>query len=81
MAKERTGEASPVAPAASEAPGQGSVLEVLAVSTRLGLTSFGGLAWTDAQVLALGHGYEQASRQRRAPRFLLDADASEGQKA
>lgn len=34
--------------------------------------SFGGLAWQDARVLALGHAYEQASQARRAPRFLRD---------
>ena len=34
--------------------------------------SIGGLAWQDARVLALGHAYEQASRARRAPRFLPD---------
>jgi amidase len=32
--------------------------------------SFGGLAWQDAKILALGYAFEQASRQRRAPRFL-----------
>ena len=42
MAEEGAGEASPVAAVAPVAPGHGSVLEVLAVATRLGLTSFGG---------------------------------------
>jgi amidase len=32
--------------------------------------SFGGLAWQDPKVLALGHAYEQASRHWRAPRYL-----------
>lgn len=34
--------------------------------------SFGGLAWQDAKVLGLGYAFEQASRLRRAPRFLAE---------
>ena len=34
--------------------------------------SFGGLAWQDARVLALGHAYEQASRRRVAPGYLRE---------
>jgi amidase len=35
--------------------------------------SFGALAWQDAKLLGFAHAYEQASPQRRAPRFLSDA--------
>ncbi len=35
--------------------------------------SFGALAWQDAKLLGIAHAYEQASRMRRAPRFLADA--------
>jgi len=34
--------------------------------------SFGGLAWQDTRVLALGYAYEQASQRLRAPRFLRE---------
>ena len=34
--------------------------------------SFGALAWQDARLLGVAHAYEQASRMRRAPRFLSD---------
>ncbi len=35
--------------------------------------SFGALAWQDAKLLGIAHAYEQASRMRRAPKFLADA--------
>jgi amidase len=35
--------------------------------------SFGALAWQDAPLLGIAHGYEQASRMRRPPKFLADA--------
>ncbi len=35
--------------------------------------SMGALAWQDASLLGLAFAYEQASRMRRAPRFLRDA--------
>jgi amidase len=38
--------------------------------------SFGGLAWQDARVLALGHAYEQASRRRVSPRYLRETGIS-----
>jgi amidase len=34
--------------------------------------SFGALAWQDAKLLGIAHAYEQASRMRRPPRFLVD---------
>ncbi|MBC7939610.1 MAG: amidase, partial [Chitinophagaceae bacterium] len=34
--------------------------------------SFAGLAWQEAKLLGLAHAYEQASRARRAPRFLRE---------
>ena len=43
----------------------------LAAELPVGL-SFGALAWQDAKLLGLAHAYEQASRMRRAPRFLAD---------
>jgi amidase len=44
----------------------------LAADLPVGL-SFGALAWQDAKLLGIAHAYEQASRMRRAPRFLADA--------
>jgi amidase len=35
--------------------------------------SFGALAWQDAKLLGIAHAYEQASRMRRPPKFLMDA--------
>ena len=35
--------------------------------------SMGALAWQDTQLLGMAYAYEQASRMRRAPRFLRDA--------
>ena len=38
--------------------------------------SFMGTAWSEAKLLRFGHGFEQASRARRAPRFLPTVDWS-----
>jgi amidase len=38
--------------------------------------SIAGQAWQDAKVLALGYAFEQASPQRRAPRFLAETGIS-----
>ena len=32
--------------------------------------SFVGAAWADAKVLALGHGFELATKARKAPRYF-----------
>ena len=39
--------------------------------------SFMGAKWDDARILALGYAYEQASRQRFAPRFLPSIEESD----
>jgi amidase len=38
--------------------------------------SFMGTAWSEARLVRYAHGFEQASRARRAPRFLATADLS-----
>lgn len=38
--------------------------------------SFGGLAWQEARLLALGHAYEQASRRRVAPGYRRETGLS-----
>ena len=36
--------------------------------------SFMGTAWSEAKLIRFAHGFEQASRARKAPRFLATVD-------